>query len=57
MIKDQIMNHFKKLTPAEKMEVCLMMQLEILEETGADKANPALKEMLDDTLKGLRHGQ
>ncbi len=57
MIKEQIINSFKQLTPPEQMEICLMIQLIILENTGADKSNPALKEMLDDTLKGLRHGQ
>ncbi len=56
MIKDQILNDFKRLTPAEQMEVCILMQLEILKSTGADIANPLIKQTLEDTLKGLRHG-
>ncbi len=55
MIKDQILNDFKKLLPIEQMEVCITLQLEILKRTGADQSNPLLKDTLEQTLKGLRH--
>ncbi len=56
MIKVQILKLFATLTPIEKMEVCLELQIKIMEDTGSNKTDPALFETLQETLKGLKHG-